>query len=271
MIENSMMLKDILDWYLWAGVDETVGDEPFAVSKAVPSFVEKPLPQVVQSILKPIENESVERKATTDLAQATLNACQNAKDICAKAQSLQNLRELVEAFDGCALKLTANKTVFGGGNPDAKIMLIGEAPGADEDRLGIPFIGRSGHLLDKILQAVGFSRDDVYITNVLPWRPPGNRTPTTAEVAVCLPFLKRQIEFIKPSALVLLGGSAANALFDNEEPISKLRGKWLDYLLSDGASLPALATFHPAYLLRNTAQKAKIWSDFLRLKKKICP
>ena len=269
MSTDSMSIKDILDWYIWAGVDETVGDEPLSATAPVAAKVAEPRPLPVINIPKKDSGESEERKATTELAQATVNACKGAKDICAKAKTIDELRSLVEAFDGCALKLTANKTVFGGGNPQAKIMLIGEAPGADEDRMGIPFVGRSGHLLDKILQAAGFSREDVYITNVLPWRPPGNRTPTTAEVAVCLPFLKKQIELINPKVIVLLGGSAVNALLDNEDPISKLRGKWLDYSAENGVVIPALATFHPAYLLRNAAQKAKIWSDFLRLKKKI--
>ncbi len=268
METDSLNLKDILDWYVWAGVDETVGEEPFGLTSSSDSVLEKrPLP-VLKTSDKPVI-ESEERKATTELAQATVNACKGAQDICAQAKSVEELRALVEAFEGCALKLTANKTVFGGGNPQADIMLIGEAPGADEDRMGVPFVGRSGHLLGKILLAAGFHRDDVYITNVLPWRPPGNRTPTTAEVAVCLPFLKRQIELVRPKVIVLLGGSAANALLDNEEPISKLRGKWLDYPLEDKSIVPALATFHPAYLLRNTAQKSKIWNDFLRLKKKM--
>ena len=182
---------------------------------------------------------------------------------------MEELREMVEKFEGCALKLTANKTVFGGGNPKAKIMIVGEAPGADEDRIGLPFVGRSGQLLDKMLKAVNVDRTSCYITNVLPWRPPGNRTPTDGEIAVCLPFLKRQIELINPEVIVVLGGSAANALLDNEEPISRLRGKWLEYRKSDGKTVPVLASFHPAYLLRNAAQKAKAWTDLLRMQQKI--
>lgn len=273
MIDENLSVKDILEWYVWAGVDETLGEIPFALAQKTETETPlKPLPKVndvVKTDATPQKSATIEtRKATTDLAQDTLNARSNAHKLCAQATSIEELKKLVESFDGCALKLTANKTVFGGGNPQASIMLIGEAPGADEDRLGEPFVGRSGHLLDKIIQAVGLTRNDVYITNVLPWRPPGNRTPTTAEVAVCLPFLKRQIEIIQPKVLVLLGGSAANALLDNEDTISKLRGKWLDYPLSDTVQIPAMATFHPAYLLRNPAQKAKVWGDFLRLKLK---
>ena len=180
---------------------------------------------------------------------------------------MDELRTAVENFDGCALKLTASHTVFGDGNPNARLVLVGEAPGADEDRIGRPFVGRSGHLLDKMMNAVGMDHSAYFITNVLPWRPPGNRTPTSAEIAVCLPFLKRQIELVNPEYISILGGSAANALLDNQEPISRLRGRWLEYEKSDGEKIQVLASFHPAYLLRNTAQKARAWSDLLRLKK----
>lgn len=296
MINENLSVAQVLDWYCVAGVDATLDDVPFAKTQTkshsnfnTPVAVNQYLPNVQKSLhtsspanpfaasddssavshskSTPVQ-ETVTRPAMTDLAQDTLNACANAANLCKKASSLEELKTTLEAFDGCALKLTATHTVFGDGNPQAKIMLIGEAPGADEDRLGVPFVGKSGKLLDEILTAAGFNRhNDCFIANVLPWRPPGNRTPTTAEVAVCLPFLKRQIELIKPKALVLLGGSAANALFDNQEPISKLRGKWWDFLSDNGQSVKALATFHPAYLLRNPAQKAKIWADFLRLKK----
>lgn len=263
-MENELSLKEILEWYVTAGVDETFGDVPFGLEKPQPKADLHP--QTVSS--QRTEASSV-RQATTDLAQATVNACRNAKDICADVQTLDELREAVEKFEGCALKLTANKTVFGGGNPESKIMLVGEAPGADEDRVGLPFVGRSGQLLDKMLKAVKIDRTKCYITNVLPWRPPGNRTPTSGEIAVCLPFLKKQIDLIKPDVIMILGGSAANALLDNEEPISRLRGKWLEYKKSDGGSVAVLASFHPAYLLRNGGQKAKAWSDLLRMYQKI--
>ena len=185
-------------------------------------------------------------------------------------ETLEELKKMVEEFDGCALKLTANKTVFGYGSGTARLLLIGEAPGADEDRSGIPFVGRSGQLLEKMLKAIGFDRNECFITNVLPWRPPGNRTPTEGEIAVCLPFLKRQIDLVSPEAIMILGGSAANALLDNGEPISRMRGKWLEYKKSDGGKVPVLASFHPAYLLRNSGQKAKAWVDMLRMKQKLC-
>lgn len=264
-MENQLNIREILEWYVTAGVDETFGEVPFGLDAPKPQVVEPPKPALTTRA----EDSATPRAATTDLAQATISACKNARELCREAKDLDELRSMVESFDGCALKLTANKTVFGGGNPASKVMFIGEAPGADEDRIGLPFVGRSGHLLDKMLQSVGLDRDACYITNVLPWRPPGNRTPTDGEIAVCLPFLKRQIELIKPEVIVLLGGSAANALLDNEEPISRLRGKWLEYKSSEGTLVPVLATFHPAYLLRNTAQKAKAWADLLRMRQKL--
>lgn len=263
-----MDIRQILEWYITAGVDETCGSQPWdkvpekVVSAAKPVSVRQPLTQSVP-------NDHV-RPATTELAQDTLTACQNARELSMKTETLDELRALVEGFEGCALRMTANKTVFGYGSPTADLLLVGEAPGADEDRSGIPFVGRSGHLLDKMLRAIEIGRDECFVTNVLPWRPPGNRTPTSGEIAVCLPFLRRQIELVKPKVIMVLGGSAANALLDNGEPISRLRGKWLDYRLSDGTVIPVLASFHPAYLLRNSGQKAKAWSDLVRVKQKLC-
>lgn len=266
-MNEDLGIKEILEWYLTAGVDETCGEVPFALAepaKEMPRIV----PATVSAAVRPAENSA--RPATTELAQATINACQSARELCQKAETLEELKKMVEEFDGCALKLTANKTVFGYGSGTARLQLIGEAPGADEDRSGIPFVGRSGQLLEKMLKAIGFDRNECFITNVLPWRPPGNRTPTEGEIAVCLPFLKRQIDLVSPEAIMILGGSAANALLDNGEPISRMRGKWLEYKKSDGGKVPVLASFHPAYLLRNSGQKAKAWVDMLRMKQKLC-
>lgn len=266
-MNEDLGIKEILEWYLTDGVDETCGEVPFALAepaKEMPRIV----PAAVSAAVRPAENSA--RPATTELAQATINACQSARELCQKAETLEELKKMVEEFDGCALKLTANKTVFGYGSGTARLLLIGEAPGADEDRSGIPFVGRSGQLLEKMLKAIGFDRNECFITNVLPWRPPGNRTPTEGEIAVCLPFLKRQIDLVSPEAIMILGGSAANALLDNGEPISRMRGKWLEYKKSDGGKVPVLASFHPAYLLRNSGQKAKAWVDMLRMKQKLC-
>ena len=170
----------------------------------------------------------------------------------------------------CELCATRTNVVFGQGVPDAEVLFVGEGPGQSEDEQGLPFVGRSGQLLEKMLKAIGFDRNECFITNVLPWRPPGNRTPTEGEIAVCLPFLKRQIDLVSPEVIMILGGSAANALLDNGEPISRMRGKWLEYKKSDGGKVPVLASFHPAYLLRNSGQKAKAWVDMLRMKQKLC-
>ena len=267
-MEEKINIKSALEYYILAGVEETAGEEPFGV--ALPQEAQAQEPSLRKAPITFIADRTPSetgRQATTELAQATISACQNANDICAQASTLEELRQLVENFDGCALKLTASHTVFGDGNPQARVLLIGEAPGADEDRIGRPFVGRSGHLLDKMMNAISLDRSSYYITNVLPWRPPGNRTPTSAEIAVCLPFLKRQIELVNPDFILILGGSAANALLDNQEPISKLRGRWLEYEKADGGKIKVLASFHPAYLLRNAAQKARAWSDLLRLKK----
>lgn len=266
-MNEDLGIKEILEWYLTAGVDETCGEVPFALAKSAKEMP-RIVPAAVSAAVRPAENSA--RPATTELAQATINACQSARELCQKAETLEELKKMVEEFDGCALKLTANKTVFGYGSGTARLLLIGEAPGADEDRSGIPFVGRSGQLLEKMLKAIGFDRNECFITNVLPWRPPGNRTPTEGEIAVCLPFLKRQIDLVSPEAIMILGGSAANALLDNGEPISRMRGKWLEYKKSDGGKVPVLASFHPAYLLRNSGQKAKAWVDMLRMKQKLC-
>ena len=255
-INFMMNEKELLEWYISAGVDVICGAEPFVAAA-------KPQPAAVAVL------SADTRPAITDLAQMSLTDCKYARDICEKAETLKELAEKVDCFEGCSLKLTANKTVFGDGNEHAKILFVGEAPGADEDRLGKPFVGKSGHLLDKMLSSIGLNRTDCYITNILMWRPPGNRTPTSAEVAVCLPFLKRKIELIKPEIIVALGAPAANALLDTEDSISRIRGKWLEYASRPGEKIPLLPMFHPAYLLRNPVQKAKTWNDLLKLQKKM--
>ena len=247
-------IKQILEWYLWAGVDETCGSEPFAPP---------PRPSA-PSLVMPAA-----RAASTNLAQDTGGAFRSAQEICAQVSTLGELRAAVEKFEGCALKLTAAHTVFGDGNPQAGVLLIGEAPGADEDRIGVPFVGRSGQLLDKMMAAIGYDRTRYYICNILPWRPPGNRTPLDSEIAVCLPFLKKQIDLVDPDYILVMGAAAANTLLDNTETISKMRGRWYEYVKSNGRTAKVLAGFHPAYLLRTPGQKAKAWADLLRLYKEI--
>ncbi|HMN86884.1 MAG TPA: uracil-DNA glycosylase, partial [Bauldia sp.] len=179
--------------------------------------------------------------------------------------TLDELHDALGRFEGCNLRLTATRLVFADGNPKGRVMLVGEAPGRDEDLKGLPFVGRSGELLDRMLAAIGLSRNDVYIANVVPWRPPGNRTPTPQETAACRPFVERQIELADPDFLVLLGGAAAKELLDSADGILRLRGRWRDY--DTGArTIRAMATLHPAYLLRQPLQKRLAWRDFLALK-----
>jgi DNA polymerase len=174
----------------------------------------------------------------------------------------------VRAFEGLALRETATNLVFGDGNPNARVMIVGEAPGADEDRQGLPFVGVSGQLLDRMLACIGLDRSQFYITNMLHWRPPGNRKPTTAEITASLPFVERQIELVAPQILVPVGGTAASTLLGASEGITKLRGRWRLYQ-RPGLEIPALATYHPAFLLRQPGLKRDAWHDLLEIKNKL--
>jgi uracil-DNA glycosylase family 4 len=199
-------------------------------------------------------------------------AARTANELAASARTLNELRAALEGFDGCGLKRTAGRLVFADGNPQARIMLVGEAPGADEDRQGLPFVGRAGQLLDRMLMSIGMDRTQVYIANVVPWRPPGNRTPSPQETAVCLPFMLRQIALVNPDILVCLGGSATQTLLGVKEGIMRARGRWQDFTVhAEGGdrTIKALATLHPAYLLRSPSHKRLAWKDLRLLKKAV--
>ena len=187
-------------------------------------------------------------------------------DLC---NSLDELKKLVEGFDGCDLKKSAQNTVFADGNPNAKIMFIGEAPGANEDEQGIPFCGQSGKLLDNIIAAIGLTREkNAYITNTVFWRPPANRKPTDEEIKLCRPFVKKHIAIINPKLIVLVGSTAVESLLEIETPITKLRGKYFDYTNEylDGKTIRTTAIFHPSYLLRQPSHKKTMWFDLLKIK-----
>lgn len=207
-------------------------------------------------------------------------AVQSAREVAASATDLEDLKAKFSAFDGCAIKQTARNFVFANGTPEAEIMILGEAPGREEDRQGLPFVGRSGKLLDDMLAAIGLSRaENVYISNILPWRPPGDRTPTDGEIAACLPFTLRHVMLVRPKLVLLLGGTAAKSLLIRKEGITRLRGKWAeldpaahgvgDDGMGSNGKFPALPTFHPAYLLRTPAQKRQAWRDLLLVKARI--
>ncbi|HEY4547696.1 MAG TPA: uracil-DNA glycosylase, partial [Pedomonas sp.] len=210
-------------------------------------------------------------EARTSMAPASISvseAAQDAARLAAGANTLEELIAAIENFNGCPVKATANRTVIFDGNPDSRVMLIGEAPGAEEDRQGKPFVGAAGHLLDRMLAAIGLDREHAYISNVFFWRPPGNRTPTPQEIALCQPFVRRHVELVRPKAILALGGVSAKALFDTEAGITRLRGQWKDVAFGE-VTVPVLASFHPAYLLRQPAQKRLSWEDLLAFKDRI--
>lgn len=271
-------LVAIARWYADMGIDLAVGEQPrdrFAEVAAEPARAERRQPAEASA---PVP-QSQGRVAPRDLARPSATAApppdeatRTARELAAAAHSLDELRAALENFDGCALKRTANRLVFADGNPQARIMLVGEAPGADEDRQGLPFVGRAGQLLDMMLRAIDMDRSHVYIANVVPWRPPGNRTPSPQETAICLPFIHRQIALVDPAIVVCLGGSAAQTLLGLKEGIMRARGVWRDFALEGGEgqrSIRALATLHPAYLLRQPAHKRLAWRDLRELKRAV--
>jgi DNA polymerase len=189
-----------------------------------------------------------------------------AREAARTAASLEELRAMLMRFDGCPLKRTATQLVFADGNPKSRVMLVGEAPGSEEDVQGLPFVGPCGKLLDRMLAAIGLDRTGVYIANVVPWRPPGNRTPTPQETAICLPFTLRQIELADPDVLVCLGSPATQTLLSLKEGITKTRGRWFKFH-TGSREIRALPTLHPAYLLRQPVSKRLAWRDFLAIEK----
>ena len=195
-------------------------------------------------------------------------AAHSARELAKAATSIPELHEAMASFEGCNLRRTARNLVFADGDPASRIMAVGEAPGRDEDEQGLPFVGRSGQLFNRMLAAIGLERSDVYIANVIPWRPPGNRTPTPAETEICKPFIERHIELANPQVLVMLGGASAKALLNTTEGILSMRGTWRTAQFGK-VEIEALPTLHPAYLLRQPAQKALAWRDMLSLKARL--
>jgi len=270
MPEPAPTLKELLAFYLEAGVDCALGDEPIdrlaevdAVPAAVPAAgAARP---VLQNPLRPAPPPmpAVPRSEITVAPEA---AIASAREAARTAPTLEALRSLLETFDGCALKHTATKLVFADGNPEARVMFVGEAPGRDEDIEGLPFVGRSGKLLDRMIAAIGLDRSKAYIANVIPWRPPGNRTPTPQETQICLPFIQRQIELVNPDILVTLGNPSTQTLLGTRDGIMRTRGKWFDYDTGTRV-IRALPTFHPAYLLRSPSYKRMSWQDLRAIAK----
>jgi uracil-DNA glycosylase len=263
MDQETRTLEALLQWYAEAGVDLAVDETPhdrFAAVQPPPAEVAVPAPRPVAVARTPAPAAPVKVAA-----MPPDDAVNEARQRASGAASLDELRQLLAEFNGCSLKATANRLVFADGTPGSRVMCVGEAPGAEEDREGLPFVGRSGQLLDRMLAAIGLDRGHVYIANIIPWRPPGNRTPTPQETAICLPFIRRQIELANPDILVCLGGPSAQTLLQQREGILKLRGNWFDYALGD-RTIRALPMLHPAYLLRQPQQKRLAWRDLLALK-----
>lgn len=269
-LQQLEQLAAILAWYGEMGVDETVAEMPVDLTALQPPVRERPEPPPPAPAGEGAARQTPRPAPSAPRVQGSDAATADARAAAAKAADLPALAAAIQAFEGCALKRTATNLVFADGNPEAPVMIVGEAPGSEEDRQGKPFVGPAGQLLDRMLAAIGLDRTTAYITNILPWRPPGNRTPSTGEIAVCLPFVERHIALKAPRILVMAGGTSAKALLGTEQGITRLRGRWNELVVSGLAHpVPAMAIFHPAYLLRQPALKREAWRDLLEIRKRM--
>ena len=271
---DAISARRLLEWYALAGVDAAIDDAPAgqrhdeprgAILGEAPDRSEAP--RALARDIAPRASQPAARQPALLVPEGRRVGA--ARAIAAKCGSLAELKEDLERFEGCALRDTAKQLCFADGNPEASLMLIGEAPGAEEDRQGKPFVGASGQLLDRILAEIGVDRTTAWITNVIYWRPPGNRSPTTGEIAVCMPFLKRQIELLEPRFILFVGGIAAKALLETNDGVTKLRGRPFTITSDTGREVPCLVTFHPAYLLRQPLNKRFVWRDMLQLRQRL--
>jgi uracil-DNA glycosylase family 4 len=269
--------RELLAFYLEAGVDTPVAETPanrFAdetnvasITTSLPDAPRAPPRSTAAGLGDRRRVEGPQLGSPPPAAPPSPEAAiMEAREAARTASSLDELRAILGRFDGCPLKSTATQLVFADGNPRAPIMFVGEAPGREEDIEGLPFVGRSGKLLDRMMAAIGLGRSGAYITNIIPWRPPGNRTPTPQESQICLPFIRRQIELVDPKVLVCLGQPSMQALLGIKEGIGRTRGRWFTYDTGT-REIRATATLHPAYLLRQPLQKRLAWRDFLAIKK----
>ncbi|MBH68574.1 MAG: uracil-DNA glycosylase [Rhodospirillaceae bacterium] len=260
IINEETTKLSLLKWQKASGIDEVLSDEP--INRFTDSIEKK------HSLMSTDQEDSSSEFQPTQKVASLSERVNDSVLLASEAASLKELKKVLSSFEGCALKTTATNLVFSDGSEKAQVMLVGEAPGAEEDRIGKPFVGASGQLLDKMLNSIGLDRNSVYISNILPWRPPGNRTPTPSEINSCLPFIQRHIELINPRVLILVGGTSAKALLDKREGIMRLRGRWFDYRKhTTGTSIPTMPIFHPAFLLRSPSQKSNAWKDLLDIRK----
>jgi len=265
---GAIQAAEALRWWIRAGVDCALGETPhnrFADSATAARGLAAIAPAAVGERSPPVSDTGLPLRQSAAPVGPPEAAETQARALAAAATDLETLRSLMADFEGCALKRTATQLVFADGVPGSSIMFVGEAPGGDEDRIGRPFVGRAGQLLDRMLNAVGLDRRQVYIANIVPWRPPGNRTPTLQETQTCLPFITRQIELADPQLLVCLGAPSAQTLLGVKGGILRARGSWFTYPIENGRTIPALAMLHPAYLLRQPAQKRLAWADMRAL------
>jgi DNA polymerase len=270
----------VLDWYAAAGVDVCVDDFPADRYAETQQQIQAAKDKLAQN-LAASRGDSKRGGAPQPVAASApiiqeAALLQSARTAASQANSLQELQQAMQAYDGCSLKITATQIVFADGNPDSSIAIVGEAPGQEEDRRGLPFVGRSGQLLDKMLASIGVTRENAYILNTVPWRPPGNRKPSDSEVALMEPFLHRHIALLQPKILLLVGGLAGKTLLQSHAGITRQRGSWgqYQYNVPEDAEnpvrrIPALPIFHPAYLLRTPAQKKLAWQDLLAFRQKL--
>jgi len=279
MMSRPKVARELIAFYLDAGVDALIGEEPIdrMGDDIAPQRIDVAASAAAGKTARRVRSESPPSIASSQgepprpglsaAAPASPEAAvMAAREAARNSTTLDELRALLTDFEGCALRATATQLVFADGNPQSRVMFVGEAPGYDEDIVGRPFVGRSGKLLDRMMAVIGLDRTSCYIANVVPWRPPGNRTPTPQETAICLPFIRRQIELADPDILVCLGGPAMQTLLGVKDGITRSRGRWFSYD-TGRREIRALATFHPAFLLRSPLQKRFAWRDFLALKK----
>lgn len=284
-------MDELLHFYAESGLDIALSEEPvdqFAASEKAESLRKQQLsqmaaqrqpqnaPRQAQANQRPTNAAPAARSAPPPaFAPSTSQTVPDAQQIAlaresaASANTLQELRERLAAFDGCGLKFTAKNLCFEDGNPDAAIMFVGDVPGRDEDMEGLPFAGRTGQLFDNMLSAIGLTREQTYLANMICWRPPGNRIPTPLEIELCQPFIERQIALANPKIIVSFGGPATKLLTNSADTILRVRGNWLSHATAAGVQIPVMPSLHPAYLLRSPAQKRFAWQDLLSVKTKL--
>lgn len=284
-MSQTLEIQAALEWHIDVGADEAIAEAPVNRLKPPAHSMQEALDRIEQPQAGQVPEASARMNTSfqppapqgdDQMPLGAAEASQEARRIAAACDTLDALQEAIDKFEGCPLKRMAKNTVFADGHPQAKIMLIGEAPDTDEDQVGKPFVNTTGQLLDRMFEAIGLSRhadspeDAVYLTNIIFWRPPGNRPPSNSEIAVCQPFVERHIELVKPDILIYAGAVSAKTLLQTGQGITKLRGKWREFETDRlETPIPAMPIFHPSFLLQSPAQKKHAWADLLKIKAKL--